>query len=325
MEQNEDTSDMSAKGEPTRYKRERSEPGSIDENLDIVFFIFNLIIFLEWAKKFLNSIDPLIIELTTAVSKINDFKQVRKLSIKNELVILKDAAGNVVELDTKKHREGISKNYKSKLDNSDFGYTYKTKMASLPLPQLSKAKIELANRIFALVRCPRKEYDQKAQVIYDLYMQGHNQIIAQSSTKNILDFFGSNSGNDAPNPNNTNDVSNLDNRNVASNPDNSNDAPNLDNRNDTPNPDNSEDNSNNASDPDNSNNDPNFELSLGPFISDLQKLSPEEKEERISQKAAAFREFIVKSVELFYIASVSISLVVPFSSFASQFYHTLLF
>jgi hypothetical protein len=222
-------------------------------------------------------------ELTAAVSKINDFKQVRKLSIKSEQIILKDSDGNVVEVNTKRHREQISQDYRSKVKDFNFGFTYKTKVPPLPLPELSKAKFELAKRIFASVRCPQKEYNQKAQAIYDLHKQCYNQV-SRSYTKTISDYFcngPSNSGSDASNPNSGSDASN-------------------------------------------SNNAPNPELSLDPFILHLAEVSSEKKDEVIYEKAAVFRKFIVKSVESFYIALVSI-LVESFSGFASQFYHTFYF
>jgi len=254
----------------------------------------------------------MILELMAAVSKINDFKQVQKLSIKNEQVILKDSDGNVVELNTKRHRERISGSYKSTIDESDLGFTYKTKMRPLPLPELPKAKVELAQRIFTLARCPRKkESNQTAQMIYDLYTQGYNHVMAENPTKKILDLFGSNSapssdpGNNASNPDSDNNAPNSDSGNDVSNSDTDNNAPKSDSGNNAPNPDSgnnasnsdsgnevsNSDSGNNAPNPNlnNNNNASNPEFSLSPFISDVQKLSTEEKEEKISQKAAVFQ------------------------------------
>ena len=128
-------------------------------------------------------------QLTAAVSKLHDFEAIPKLSIKHNKVILGDPVGNIVEITAKGHRPQISNHYENIDMNPEeliLQYAYKTRIVDLSLPQLPKAKIELAKYIFNLAHLSFKQCDSRARVIYDLNRQSQGYYNA------AFDLFSSN-------------------------------------------------------------------------------------------------------------------------------------
>ncbi len=140
----------------------------------------------------LRNAGPLVLQFASTLSQLHPFDLIPNITIQHNNVTFSDQFGNILKISTENSGDQITHAYKShnlplKFPPGDrystdrdlvLNYKYETKVAELDLPKLSKSRILLAKRIHAAIKessASHSEHlqDNQSLSIYQLYKNQH--------------------------------------------------------------------------------------------------------------------------------------------------------